>query len=295
MKKILYLAFMLLLIVPMQARKPKHVLVIAIDGLCTEGLKQAKTPRIDTYMEETQYTFTSRNVIPSVTLPNWTSHLTGSGPERHGVLNNKWTRETAELDAISKDEDGYYPSIFKVLKEEVDDIKIGYYWDWRELINSMNPRYMDEKNLDKDENYARNSQMAFDFMKENWENPTFVFLYTVSVDHAGHKNGWMSKPYIQAIEKVDGIIGELFDKMQENDMYDDSYIIFMTDHGGINKGHGGYSDAEMRIHFAIKGRGVQPGEMEQQHFTVNTAPIIARIFRAETPDVWAGRCNIRIR
>ncbi|MCR4921853.1 MAG: alkaline phosphatase family protein [Bacteroidaceae bacterium] len=295
MKKILYITLALLIVAPIQARKPRHVLVIAIDGLSTEGLKQAKTPRIDAYLDEAMYTFTSRNVIPSVTLPNWTSHLTGSGPERHGVLNNKWTRQTAELDAVSKDEDGYYPSIFKVLKEEVEDIQVGYYWDWEPLINSMNPRYMDEKNFDKNEDYARNCQKAFDFMTANWEQPTFVFLYTVGVDHAGHKNGWMSKSYIQAIEKVDATIGTLFDRMQENEMYDDSYIIFMTDHGGINKGHGGYSDAEMRIPFAIKGPHIRPGEIPQQHFTVNTAPIIARIFRAETPDVWAGRCNIRIR
>ncbi len=30
--------------------------------------------------------------MPSVTLPNWTTHLTGSGPEQHGVLGNGWKK-----------------------------------------------------------------------------------------------------------------------------------------------------------------------------------------------------------
>ena len=272
--------------------KPKHVLIIGLDGLCSEGVHTAQTPHIDQLMAESQYTFTARNVIPSMTLPNWTSHLTASGPERHGVLNNKWTRETAVLDATNKDQDGYYPSIFKVLKENVKGIRIGYYWNWKPLINSMNPRYMDEKNFEEGDRYEENFRRALRFMVENRKSPTFVFLYDVHVDHAGHRGGWMTPSYIQAIEEADTAIGQLLQQMKQEGIYDNTFIIFMTDHGGVEKGHGGYTDAEMRIPWAIRGPGIKPGEMKDQYFTLNTAAIIARIFGAPQPAEWAGKCNI---
>lgn len=285
--------FCLLLMALCSQAKPKHVLIIGIDGLCSEGLQTAATPNIDALLQESQYTFTARNVIPSMTLPNWTSHLTASGPERHGVLNNNWTREKAVLDATNKDADGYYPSIFKVLRENVKGIKIAYYWNWKELINSMNPRYMDEKNFETGDGYENNFQRAFDFMSGNRKSPTFVFLYDVHVDHAGHRNGWMTPPYLQAIMEADAAVGKLIRQMKEADLYKDAYIIFMTDHGGVEKNHGGYTDAEMRIPFAIKGPGIKAGQMTEQYFTLNTAAIVADIFRAPTPPEWAGRCNIR--
>jgi len=289
-----FLLCLLLAATSLQA-KPKHVLIIGLDGLCTEGVHTASTPHIDQLLSESQYTFTARNVIPSITLPNWTSHLTGSGPERHGVLTNKWTRETAELDAIAKDQDGYYPSIFKVLKENVRGMKTAYYWNWKELINSMNPRYMDEKNFEPADGYEDNYRRALAFMTAHRQEPTFVFLYSVHTDHAGHRHGWMTPPYIQAIEEADTAIGQLLQQMKDAGLYDDTFIILMTDHGGVERGHGGYSDAEMRIPWAIRGPGIKPGEMKEQFFTVNTAAIIAHIFGASTPAEWAGRCNIRIR
>jgi arylsulfatase A-like enzyme len=105
----------------------------------------------------------------------------------------------------------------------------------------------------------------------------------------------MTPLYIQAIEEADTAIGQLLQQMKDAGLYDDTFIILMTDHGGVERGHGGYSDAEMRIPWAIRGPGIKPGEMQEQFFTVNTAAIIAHIFDAPTPAEWAGRCNIRIR
>lgn len=70
-------------------------------------------------MAEGILSLNTRNVMPSVTLPNWTSHLTGSGPEQHGVVGNDWVISKHVLPAIETDAKGYYPSVFKVLKDQV--------------------------------------------------------------------------------------------------------------------------------------------------------------------------------
>ena len=70
--------------------KPKRIIMIALDGISVEGYQKAKTPNLDALMTEGSLSLTTRVVMPSVTLPNWTSHLTGSGPEQHRVVDNGW-------------------------------------------------------------------------------------------------------------------------------------------------------------------------------------------------------------
>ncbi len=91
--------------------------------------------------------------MPSVTLPNWTTHLTGSGPEQHGVLGNGWKKDKIVLPGVDADEDGYYPSIFKVLKEGVPKLKTAFYYNWGNLINPINERYLDEVSFEENDTY----------------------------------------------------------------------------------------------------------------------------------------------
>ncbi len=287
-KRFLFLCSLWALLMPVTAQKPTQVLLISLDGISTEGLQTARTPNIDCLMHEGAYTYKARNVIPSNTLPNWTSMLCGSGPERHGVTANSWTVNNVTLSSVSKDDDGYFPSIFKLVKEQVPGALNAYYWNWKELINSMNPAYLDEQNFLTGDAYIPNFERAFRFMKENREKPWLTFLYDVHTDHAGHSYKWMSPQYIQAIEEADEQIGILLDKLKTEGMYDDMYIFFLTDHGGVNYGHGGYSDTEMNIPFSVKGKGIRQGEIKDCYFTLNTASTIARIFGIQQPKEWAG-------
>ena len=70
--------------------KAKRVVLISLDGICVEGFQQAQTPNLDALLAEGALSIQTRVVMPSITLPNWTSHLTGSGPEQHGVVDNGW-------------------------------------------------------------------------------------------------------------------------------------------------------------------------------------------------------------
>ena len=234
-------------------KSPTRVVAIALDGICVEGLKKANTPNIDKLMAEGVVSWQTRNVMPSVTLPNWTSHLTGSGPEQHGVTDNKWTKEKHILPPIDKDNDGYYPSVFEVLKTKIKDIKIAFYYNWTPLVYPYNKKYIDELVFLEEEEYIPYYNEAFDFIVKNKKYPTFVFLYTVHTDTAGHKYGWMSDKYINSIEEADIHIGELIDKMKEKDLYEDTHFLFLTDHGGIKKSHGGVTPNEMIVPWSING------------------------------------------
>ena len=106
----------------------KRIVLISLDGICVDGFLKAKTPNLDKLMAEGSLSLDTRVVMPSVTLPNWTSHLCGSGPEQHGVVDNSWEISKFVLPAIEKDNAGYYPSVFKVLKEALPQAKTAFYY-----------------------------------------------------------------------------------------------------------------------------------------------------------------------
>lgn len=267
----------------------KRVVMIALDGISVEGYQTAQHPNIDRLAKEGVLSLATRVVMPSVTLPNWTSHLTGSGPEQHGVVGNDWTLDNIKLPAVEKDNSGYYPSIFEVLKKQLPDAKTAFYYNWGPLVFPYNQDYIDEVSFLENDGYVENYQKALDFIDANKELPTCVFLYSVHTDHAGHRHGWMSPEYIQSIEEADVHIGEFLDELKAKGLYEDTHFLFVSDHGGRGNGHGGVSPTEMEVPWCIAGPGIKRGvKMKAPNNTVNTAATIAYLFQCDLPAAWIG-------
>ena len=271
------------------APKAKRVVMIALDGISIEGFQKAKTPHIDALLAEGSLSLKTRVVMPSVTLPNWTSHLTGSGPEQHGVVNNGWQIDKISLPAIETDRQGYYPSVFYVLKEQLPNVKTAFYYNWINLFYPYNKKHFDEISYLEKDSYVPNYEKALAFILDNRKSPTVVFLYSVHTDHAGHNHTWMSPEYISSIEEADTEIGKFIDRMKENGLYADTHFMFLSDHGGTGYSHGGVSTDEMIVPWGITGPGVKKGFiMTEPNNTVNTAAVILELFRIKKPAAWTG-------
>ena len=273
-------------------RPPKHIIIIGIDGLSVEGFKTANIPNLKGLANDGALSLTTRSVMPSVTLPNWTSHLTGSGPEQHGVNGNGWLLEQHPLEPTAQDSLGYYPSIFKVLKEQVKDIQIGYYYNWGNLINAINKTYLDEISFLDNDGYLENYNKALTFAIKNKNNPSLIFLYAVNVDHAGHKSGWLSEDYINTLEDLDAAIGSLLTSLKNEGLYDSTNFFVITDHGGINHGHGGMSPEEMIIPWIATGPSIKKNFIiEEPNSNTNTSMVLSRIFSCDNylPKAWIGK------
>lgn len=271
------------------ARAAKRIVLISLDGICVEGYLKAKTPNLDKLMAEGSLSLDTRVVMPSVTLPNWTSHLTGSGPEQHGVVDNSWEISKFTLPAIEKDSAGYYPSVFKVLKDTLPQMKTAFYYNWINLFYPYNKQYLDEVSYLEEDAYVPNYEKAFSFLKANRTDPTLVFLYSVHTDHAGHKYKWMSPEYIRSIEEADVEIGRFIEKIKQEGLYKDTHFMFLTDHGGINYGHGGVSTDEMIVPWGITGPGIKKEfKITEPNNTVNTAAVILHLFKVKQPLSWTG-------
>ena len=276
----------------------KRIVLISLDGICVDGYLKAKTPNLDALMAEGSLSLDTRVVMPSVTLPNWTSHLCGSGPEQHGIVDNSWEISKFVLPAIETDSKGYYPSVFKVLKEALPQAKTAFYYNWINLFYPYNKQYLDEVSYLEEDAYVPNYEKALSFLMENRKNPTLVFLYSVHTDHARHKHKWMSPEYIQSIEEADVEIGKFLEKMKQERLYKDTHFMFLTDHGGIEYGHGGVSTNEMIVPWGITGPGIKKGfkidaltliaHRVRQVAHADTAALILHLFKVKQPLSWTG-------
>ena len=267
----------------------KRVIIFSFDGIRPDGLEQAKTPNIDSLIAAGSASFTTRVVMPSITLPNYTSHLCGAGPEVHGVTGNEWRVDNFSLPAIEMDEDGYFPSVYKVLKDKAPEVKTAYYWNWGPLINGMNPKWMDEKFEAAEEEYNVLCDRAMEYIAANRDSRMFMFLYTVHTDEEGHRYQWMSPEYIKSIEESDAQVGRVIEFLKNEGLFEESHLMFVSDHGGIAYGHGGTTPEEMNVPWVIQGPGIKEGfTIEEPNNTVNTASTVLRLFGLDQPLVWTG-------
>ena len=105
----------------------------------------------------------------------------------------------------------------------------------------------------------------------------------------------MSPEYIRSIEEADVEIGKFIEKMKQEDLYDDTHFMFLSDHGGVDYGHGGVSTDEMIVPWGITGPRITQGiKMKEANNTVNTAAVILRLFRVEQPLCWTGEVPVSI-
>lgn len=277
--------------------KAERVIIMTFDGISIEGFKTARTPNLDALMARGAASLTTRDQMPSITLPNYTSHLLGCGPEIHGVADNSWQVDNYSMPALVRDEDGYFPSVFQVLKENVPDMKTGFFHDWINLIYPYNPKYFDDTFYIHyaEDSYPQICDRAWEFILKNRNNPTFAFVYGVWTDEMGHKHQWMSPEYIAAVEAADAEVGRMVERLEESGMLESTNFMFISDHGGTGYGHGGVTETEMVVPWMIAGPDIKEGfEITEPNNTVNTAATVLHLFGVEEPDCWTGEVPMSI-
>lgn len=150
-----------------------------------------------------------------------------------------------------------------------------------------------------------NKNMICDYLDE--EIPTLMFVQFGGVDYAGEHGGvsWAggssnnsfnggwggfgSNAYLQQITITDGYIGEIYAKYEAAGVLEDTLFIVTADHGGTGYTHGGTTDAEMNIMFAISGKTVKQDCAFENMRIRDTAAIVAEALGVTAPAGWSAK------
>ena len=264
----------------------KRVVLIGIDGMSTNGFQQAHTPNLDNLIKDGIVSLNSRSVLPTVSSPNWASILTGSGPEQHGVSTNEWKNNSIAIQPVVTDSDGYYPSIFSLLKEQKSKSEVAFFYDWKGLGDFINLNKIDKKVLSK--STLKSVNATLDYLSNS--DPNFLFLWLGEVDRTGHKYGWETEKYLEAISEMDSYVGQIVNLYKNKGIIDETYFIITSDHGGTGKGHGNESMSDLLCPLIISGPKTLKNQLVKSPINnIDISPTIAWLFEIEQPKAWVGK------
>lgn len=255
------------------------VVLIVFDGCRPDGLAQAHTPHADSLWQNGAYTWTAKSVVPSITLPTHNTMFRAVGPEKHCVTDNIFHSAASA-----------YPSILDVAHGARR--RTAMFYSWGELRDLCAPESLDLSLLraprDGEDVDAILAEIAAETLVR--EQPDFTFLYMQQSDIAGHDAGWMSRPYLDAIEAMDHALGIFLDRLEAAGLRERTTFLLLADHGGNEHTHTGDVPEDLIIPWIISGPGIKRGyELRDQVNLADTAPTLARALGLTPPSAWDGR------
>ena len=257
------------------------VLLISVDGVRPDALVQ---------MEAARYVFSlgavalhASSVVPSVTLPCHMSIFHSVDPERHGTMTNTYMPQVRPVRGLCE-----------VLKDGGKTCAMFYNWEQlRDLARPGSLAYSlmlkgrhEDTPASPVATYRQSNDAvttaAIECMKQ--KGPDFVFLYLAFSDDAGHKFGWMSDEYFDALENsLQNILRVLQEKPEE-------YTVLITsDHGGHGRTHGTELPEDMIIPMAAIGAPFVPGSGLPDPNLKDIAPTVCALLGVQPDEEWEGR------
>lgn len=271
---------------PQATNSIKHVIVIGVDAMSVGGIMQANTPHFHDYMKNGAYSLRARNVMPTISAPNWEAMLTGSGVALTGVTSNDWRIDNYSLPPVVTTENSRYPDIFYILKRSNPALKTAAIYQWEGFGHLFDHQFVDIDATCKDERAT--ADKVIEVIKK--EKPNFLFIHFDQCDHAGHLYGHMTPEYIKTVESADQLAGEIVNSAKEAGIFDETLFMIVADHGGKGKDHGHETLQGNEVPFILYGKSVKKGyEIPSMIRLYDVAATAATVFGAEMPQAWEGR------
>lgn len=218
-------------------------------------------------------------VEPTITLPAHFSLFTSLAPQDHNVTTNSGSPQPSSTAR----------SLMEVVKYNRLTTAASYSW---ELLRNLSPPYALDASfyLDTDEKAYGDADImdaAIQMVKRQY--PDFCFIYLEGVDQAGHAFGWMSEPYLAAVQKADQAIGMLLEALAENGLNEAYTIMVQSDHGGDGHHHLQPVENVIFIPWLVAGEGIRTGHRIQSPVSIiDTAPTVARLLGILPHYTWKG-------
>lgn len=267
------------------SRAIKHIVILGSDGFSAEVIRQNKGtfPNIEALMQQGAYTLQRRTVLPSSSACNWSSMMMGASPELHGYTT--WGSAKPDLPSREIGQYGRFPGIFGLIREQMPEAVIGFFYNWKTMRCLFDEG---SENMKKQGTDAEIMEAALQFFTE--QKPTFTFIALHDPDSTGHSKGWSTPEYIKTCKETDEYVGQFMEAIKNSPMADSTCFIFTSDHGGLNKGHGGKTLSEMESPLVIAGPGIRKNyEIQESTMVYDTAAIVADLLHLKQPQVWIGR------
>ena len=248
----------------------KHVVVVGIDGMGNFNTL-TQTPNLDKIFENGATTNFGLSMDPTISAENWGAMLLGAEPIVHGLTNSKLGHHDHKSELL--------PSLFKRIYNAIPDAKLYSYCNWNPINIGL---------IEKDipvEKYTNGNdkELTDEIIKIVKEKPTFLFVHFDQADGSGHRNGYGTEEQLETIRYEDEQVGRVFKAYEDAGIIDETLFIAISDHGGFEHSHGGYSEGEKYIFFGARGKGIEKSKIECMR-TVDLYAIVLYALGIDIPE-----------
>lgn len=263
-----------------EAQAVQHVIHISVDGLRPDAVTRqgpGKLPNFFRLRTEGAFTDNARTDADfSITLPNHMAQLTGR--PALGDAGHNWTENSdpGDDETLHARKGAYVASVFDVTHDH--GLRTGVYASKSKfiLLDQSYGEAHGAPDVTGEDNgrdkidvfvYDKNTDDLVErFVDDMREEPlAYTFLHLRDPDTQGHRWGWGLSgwhPYMGAVRKVDQLLGEIFEMVEEDPHLAESTVIILTaDHGGSGHHHKRQDAEHYTIPFYVWGAGVDAGDL----------------------------------
>ena len=226
-------------------RRYGHVAIVGLDGMGA-FCKNTPTPRMDEIFENGAKTTDALSLFPTISAQNWGAMLLGAEPEVHGLTNGI----VGQQEYLNRE----LPSVFTTVRHAFPDSVLCSICHWTPINHGIIEHDIHVE-MQGAESGAETTDKVVECVRA--KKPDLLFVHIDDPDGAGHHYDYGSKEHLECITDVDAMVGRIYDAYVDAGILDDTLFIVITDHGGYNHGHGGYTDGERFIFFALHGKTVR--------------------------------------
>lgn len=252
------------------------VFLALIDGMRPDSLTTCNHPFYKELLETSRCSMNMRTVMPSVTLPCHMSLFHSVTTDRHGILSNTYVPQVRPINGLCE-----------VLNTAGK--ANAFFYTWEPLRDLARPLSLARANFVSGRRYTYTiaDRMVTDDaekMLQAGDTPDFIFFYQCQADEMGHKYGWMTDEYIQAVQTSLDNIQRLVKQLPP-----DYRVILTADHGGHNRSHGTEEKEDMTIPVFMRHDTITPGELPEGTSILDIAPTVASLLDVDPDPDWEGK------
>jgi predicted AlkP superfamily pyrophosphatase or phosphodiesterase len=253
------------------------IVLISVDGLRPDAILKSDARTIQKLKDTGTYFVNATTVRPSITLPSHTSMLTGLDPRQHGVW---WNDYLPNLGVVK------YPTAFELARNRGFSTAAFVTKDKFKHLNRPGSLLHFEVTQKSGKAVAK----AFANYVLAQGIPQVTWIHLPDPDHVGHKLGWMSPFYLEAVEAADEAIGQIVAVATQVSPANPPLFIVTADHGGQGLSHSLDIDANNYIPMIVNGPGIESGIIKNTRVVIyDVAPTILALLDIELPQSFMGR------
>ncbi len=253
-------------------RMYRHIAVIGIDGMGVFN-KNTPTPFMDEIFKNGAVTCNALSMAPTISAQNWGAMLLGASPAVHGLTNSIISHKKYSNEKL--------PSVFARIRAAIPEAVLASFCNWEPINYGLIEHGIGVKKVNCPDNDVLLCERIYKCVSD--EKPDFLFVQFDETDSAGHRCGYGENGHLKKITETDVLVGRIFEAYEDAGIIDDTLFITITDHGGIRVGHGGYTDSEKYVFFAVRGKTVKSGEFNFA-YTKDIAAIVLYALGIDVPE-----------